>query len=620
MRLWGPFIIMICISSLLMGISTPLYAQHDTTKRQGLDSFILKRKGLFGKLARNLLTDTLKENIAASTPVRNDLLFSIYDGRVIRSITVQGLDFGTPINDTTKVYRNWLTRLANGSHRKTRDFVIRDNLFFKKGERVFPYLLADNERHLRDQPYLQDARIIIRPADNSFDSVDVVVLTKDVLSIGGSIHLRNMNSGDISLKEDNLGGWGDRLLGSVLYDQTRVERMGYGAEFIKRNIAGSFIDATAGYSNFANAFSSGRAEETTFYARMIRPLANPYMRFTYAAEIAYHNTSNMYLSDSLYNSDYRYEYFNYDAWIGWNTGAFKILPDLNKDDRLRTLLSLRVLRKQYQEIPDKYKTIYDSRYADIAGVLGAISIFGQNFYKTRYIYGFGRSEDVPEGTDISLTAGWTRKQQIDRPYIGLDFQRSYFRVKEDYFNYTFRLGGYWHRNKMEDVDVLLNLDYFSKLQILSPKWKQRTFISAGITGQINKTLNEELYLESPFGIPELYNDRKIGGDIRATLKAESVFFSPFTFINFRFAPFVFANLCLITPVSEKFSKSDGYQSVGAGLRWRNESLIFGTMELKAHYFPRANYYGKHLRIDFNTNIRFKYNQQTIKRPELIIAN
>lgn len=622
MGLWKSFIVLLCIAALSAGIVSPLQAQTDTLKRnRGIDSFILKRKGLLGKLARNLLSDTARQDAAAAGAiVRNDLLFSIHEGRVIRSVTIQGLDFGTPINDTTKVFKNRLTRLANGLHRKTRGYVIRDNLFFKKGDKVFPPLLADNERHLRDQPYLQDARIVIHTSDHSNDSVDVTVLTKDVLSIGGSFHLNNTRSLDLSAKDDNLFGWGDRILGSVLYDQLRAERVGYGFEYIKRNIAGSFIDAYAGYENWNQGFNSGRDEETNTYARIVKPLVNPYMMFTYAAEVSYHKTANQYLPDSVYNNGFRYEYYNYDAWLGWNTGAFKLIPNLNPDSRLRTLLSMRVLKKRFQQIPDSFQTKYDAMYADLTGVLGSISIFGQNFYKTRYIYGFGRNEDVPEGTDVSLTAGWTRKQQRDRPYIGLDFSRNYFTEHETYFNFTFRVGGYWYRKKLEDVDVLANIDFFSKLHSMGPRWKQRTFISAGVTGQFNKVLNEELFLESPFGLPELHNGRKIGGDVRSTVKAESVFFSPLNIFNFKFAPFTFANFCLLTPTSEQFKKSDLYTSLGAGIRARNESLIFGTFELKAHYFPRANFSGSHWRIDFNTNVKFKYNRQIIKRPEILIVN
>ena len=631
MRFTLSFIFLCCSLSLLLVIELPAQVKPDTAiikediirtdtvRRGAIDSFILKRKGLLGKLARNLLTNNPTGDVVTG-PIRNDLLFSIYEGRIIRSVTIVGLDFGTAITDTSKTFRNQLTKLANTFHHKTRGYVIRNNLFFKVGDRVFPYLLADNERHLRDQPYLQDARIAIRSSDRSFDSVDITIFTKDVLSIGGSFRMHNATSVSGSIREDNLGGWGDRLQGSLLYDQRRKEKVGYGGEFIKRNIAGSFIDGYIGYSSFNDAFNSGRDEEITYYARLIRPLVNPYLRFTYAAEVATHRTENMYLNDSTYKTDARYRFFNYDTWLGWNTGAYKLGGVQNENGRLRTLLSVRFFRKQFQEVPDVFSEEFYYDYIDRMAALASLSIFRQDFYKVRYIYGFGRNEDVPEGMDISVTAGWTKTQGRERPYVGIDFQRFFFTEKEDYFNYTARVGGYLHKNVIEDVDVLFNLDYFSRLHNWSNKWKQRTFISTGITLQAGKELNEPLFLESQYGLPELRNKKRVFGEIRTTLKAESVFFSPWMLLNFRFAPFVFTNLTLLTPEKQELDKTDLYSSVGGGLRSRNESLIFGTLELKAHFFPRKNYFGDRWRIEFNTSVKFKYNRQFIKRPEIIMAN
>ncbi len=171
------------------------------------------------------------------------------------------------------------------------------------------------------------------------------------------------------------------------------------------------------------------------------------------------------------------------------------------------------------------------------------------------------------------------------------------------------------------MDALLNVDYFSRLVSLSTKWKQRTFISAGITGQVNTVLNTPLFLTSAFGLPELPVDTTVSGNVRLTLRGESVFFSPLRIANFHFAPFVFSNLCLFTPGSDPLSKSNLYSTVGGGVRARNESLIFGTMELKGYYFPRKDYFlHDSWRIELSTNIRFKYNTQFIRRPELIIVN
>ena len=123
-----------------------------------------------------------------------------------------------------------------------------------------------------------------------------------------------------------------------------------------------------------------------------------------------------------------------------NTGAYKVKPGMNEDDRLRTLVSLRYFKQRFLNIPDRYINQYYYLYADVTGVLGAISIFKQNFYKAQYFYGFGRNEDVPEGVDMSLTAGWVNKQNKNRPYVGLDVQRYYFSPNKAYYNFTLRSG------------------------------------------------------------------------------------------------------------------------------------------------------------------------------------
>ncbi len=68
--------------------------------------------------------------------------------------------------------------------------------------------------------------------------------------------------------------------------------------------------------------------------------------------------------------------------------------------------------------------------------------------------------------DITATAGWTKKNGLERPYMGLDVSRNYFTEKESYLNFTFRVGGFWHKNTLEDLDILANLDFFSRLRTM----------------------------------------------------------------------------------------------------------------------------------------------------------
>src|SRR5689334_4069884 len=131
------FLIILCL--LIINAS----AQTDSSVSK-VDSFLMRQKGLLGKLARNLVSD---KPASPNAPIRKDLLFSGYRGRYIRNIIIRRLDFGTPITDTARRFETNLTRWANDLHHKTRESIIRKNLFFKKGDKLIPYLIADNERY-----------------------------------------------------------------------------------------------------------------------------------------------------------------------------------------------------------------------------------------------------------------------------------------------------------------------------------------------------------------------------------------------------------------------------------------------------------------------------------------
>ena len=600
---------------LVMGV--PIFAQDENNKKQSLDSILLRPKGIIGQLAENLVADTLDDEINPALQ-RNDKPFQRYKGRVIRDIKIQTLEFGVSIADTSKRVSDKLKRLAANLHRDTRDQVIRNNLFFEEREKLSPYLIGDNEKHLRDLPFLQDAKIKIIPVHGSRDSVDILVLSKDVLSLGGSFKIYGSKSMSLAVSEDNFRGWGDEILLKGLVDVGRKEKLGYGFEYIKRNILGSFLNAAIGYSTYNKSFTNGRKEETLAYLRLSRPLVNRFMKWTYGAEIELHETNNYYNTDSLYQLDLKYKYNRIDAWGAWNIDADK-LDGISNSARTRWLIGLRVMQQNFEDKPVKYTDLYNPGFADQKAVLTDLSFFRQNFYKTQYIYGFGRNEDVPAGMDASFTVGWTKKDGRERPYTGINFNRYYFTEHRDYFNFSLGAGGYFYKRKLEDIDLLGKVDYFSRLHNLKRNWKQRFFLGASATRQINSLLSEPLRLESEYGLQEIRNNWQ-GGDFRITGKAETVFFSPWSLLYFRFAPFVFANSSLINLKVDSTYDQKLFSSIGGGLRIRNESLIFGTIEFRGMYFPRKNFFNESWRVQVSTNIRFKYNQEFIKRPDFIRVN
>lgn len=601
---------------LCMGLRPVGQAQNDTLKPFRLDSFLLKQKGLVGELAQSLLADT------AVTPEgfqRVDQPFQRFRGRVIRRITVRSLNFGVSIGDTTRVLNNRLTRLVNRLHRNTREGAIRDNLFFREGDRLSPFLLGDNERYLRDLPYLQNARITVRPVKGSPDSVDVTVLTKDVISIGGDAELHDTRSASLTVKEDNFMGLGDRLQLQALYDRQRHERFGFGGEYIRRNIGGSFMDAAAGYVNFAEAFSSGRSEERSAYLRLVKPLAHPYMRWTYALEARLGATHNMYADDSFYLARIRYKTHVVDAWGTFNFSAGPI-GGKNEDNRLRLAASARFLHQRFTEKPLHYNGQYHYRYADGTALLGGLLLFQQNFYEVPYLYGFGRPEDVPQGVEASLALGWTEKEGRQRPYAGLGFQRFYFTSAGRYLNFTLRGESFFHKGSPEDVTLQGRVEFINQLHHITGRWKQRTFVNAAMVRQFRGLLSEPVFPDGLYGRMDDHWNEPVGGDWRASLGAESVFYSPWSVAYFRLAPLAFGDLSLFRYQLDHTESVKLYPAVGAGLRARNESLILGTMELKAWYFPRKNFYGDQFKFGFRTRVRLTYDQKLIRRPEFVVVN
>jgi hypothetical protein len=478
--------------------------------------------------------------------------------------------------------------------------------------------MGDNERRLRDLSFLQDARISVIDLGN--DSVDVVVLTKDVLSIGGSYRMYTSTKMGVTVSEANLAGTGHELLFRGLFDDMRSPRSGGGAEYRARNLWGSFIDWTGGYLSYNQNFITGAQDEEMVYTTLDRPLVNPYMRFTYHGSAAWHLTHDTYATDTLYETNTRYGYYNYDAWAGWNTSAFKFSTNLNRDKRMRTLISMRYFQQSFSRVPLKYTGIYAYQYPDLRAVLSSVTVFRQESYKAQYVYGFGINEDIPAGADLSLITGWTNRSGVERPYVGIDLERYFFTARESYFNYILKGDAYLHHERAEDVNLLFNLNYFSRLLRLGQRWKQRTFVSIGAARQINRHLNPPLFLQSDFGVREWSADSLIAGDSRVTLKAEAVFYTPWNLAYFRFAPFVFTNICRFTPLDPHFPHSNWYNSIGGGVRVRNESLIFQTVEFRAFYFPQTNFRGERWRLEFNTNLRFRFNQQFEKKPDFVNVN
>lgn len=607
-----------------ISILTPLYffllsysfAQNTQTDSS---SSATPKKRLFETIVKSITVANPSDGIPVNSTERNAEVFEQYEGKFIRNIIVNKLAFNKTINDTSLSNPNLFNRIGNKLHVKTNHLVIKKNLFFKTGERVDPNLFSDNEKFLRDISFLQDAKIVIIPIKENEDEVDVMILVKDVFPIGGSVSEINHELLDLEINNDNIFGSGNRLRIKQLFDTRRTPRYAYGIEFLSRNIAGSFLNIAAGLNFERPAFNSGRREENSYFLRGDLPLVSPYHPYTGGFELSINNSQNAYLTDSLYNQQFKYGYYNADFWLGYSLGAKERMIE-NLGTRKRNILSARVVHKYFNVRPDTLKVLYDSRYNDISGVLFSYTVFERDFYHTNFIYGFGRNEDLPEGFSLSFTGGWADRQDIARFYFGAEYQRSYFNSKKAFLNYTLKTGGYLNQGKPEDLSGLASFEMITPLKRLKKQnWFVRHFLSGSVTLQKFIRLNDPLRVSSIFGIPKIRNTR-IDGTARLTLNAETVLYNTFKLVGFNFAPFVFSNISYLKLSAQDPADAVVYSAFGAGLRSRNENLVFGTIELKAYYFPKVVESMNIWNITLSTDLRFRYQTDLIRKPDFVVVN
>jgi len=581
--------------------------------------FLANKKGILGKIGKSVSVNYTINNKPQENALKNAADFEPYLGKIIRTIHIKKIGFSKSKKDSSASLKQFFNQLGDELHVNTKEKIIRNNLFFTEGDKLYPNLMADNEKFLRDINYLQDCKIVIEELLTTQDSVDILIILKDIFPIGGSISEASPDKTIFEFNNDNLFGSGNSIQFNNLIDIKRQPTYGFGMAFLKRNIAGSFVNLTLGYQNQNPAFNSNLREETSAYIKGELPLVSPYHAITGGIELSKNKTMNRYSADSSFQQLYQYNYTNIDGWIGFNIGA-KQQTKLNFNGRLKKILAVRLFNRDFSTIPKNQLMNYDSRFTDLNGIITSYTLFEQDFYHTNFIYGFGRNEDVPEGFNLSFTTGWTNKNDFPRLYGGFDYSRNYFNKKNSYFNYNLKGGAYYNYNRLEDISLLASLEMFTKLRRLGAStWYSRHFLSGSLTQQINTFLNDPVRLSSMFGLP-LLRDPETKSSGRASLNVETVMYNTWKLLGFNFAPFSFVNFSFLKDYGRSNVTGDFYSAYGGGVRTRNENLVFGTIELKISYLPKTVSVLNTWKISLTTDLQFRYITEFVHKPDFIKVN
>ena len=602
------FILNILCCCVLSGYSFAQVADSATLSNQ-------KKSNNIFNFAKNALSRGADNMLEADTIIlKSEIPFLPYESKVIRHIIFEKFGFEKTFQDTATQIKYFGTRLLNALHASTKKSVIRNNLFFKEGSYFDPFLIADNERYLRTLPFIQDARILVITMPENADSVDVIVVTKDIFNYAFDLSQLTGSKFRGAFKDVNFLGQGQRIRFAPLWDNSRNPAMGYDVSYTKTNVSGSFINATVGYSNINKNLADGSRNDHGWYLRAEKPLASASTPFAGSAAFSHSWVVNDF--NTTDSQLYKYRYSSYDVWIGHNIKSYRFLR--NASSRNRYFVSARYFNTHFFDIPLQTKMPYDWRFNNREGALAQITFFKQNYYKTNYVFSFGTTEDAPFGYNVSVVGGWYKQLNLSRPYIGIDANHNIVSNKGDIFQYFFRAGSFFKNGGFQDVTVLGGASLFSRLYLYKGM-KIRQYSNISYTRLVNREILVPLDLNNDFG---LYNFRAtdLFGDQRITVHSETSFFLKPKLLGFKFSPFVFVHGCLLTPERARFSKSNMYYGLGGGVRTRNENFVLGTIEFRAFYFPRSVPGNETFKISINSNIRLRFNSNYIKAPDIVQAN
>jgi hypothetical protein len=591
--------VIFCAMVCMLLLSTAV-AQPDTTRNK-IINHKLSQKAL-GTIKRKPKPDVV-------TTAKAEDPFLPYEGKIVRHITINKVGFEKSIYDSSRTFRNAATRIANRLHTNTREGVIRDNLFFKENKPVNPHRLADNERYLRDLDFILDSKIEICAIEGTEDSVDVEVYVRDVFSIGFKIDPKDIESIETELYDANLLGMGQRIQLNTLIDMTRTPQTGIETFYRKSSVGGSLINASAGYTQLNTGRSYGSENEHAYFLRLDRPLVSPYSRLAGGLEVSKNYSSNNYQRDE---ADFRrYHYHLEDGWIGYNMGVTN-----TTNARERHFLSLRYFNQNFERKPSQPAEATNTVYNNQQFVLGAITFYEQNFYKTQYVYGFGRTEDIPYGKTLSFTGGWSSELGRDRSYLGMNTQREFVSSRGNFYRMAAGGGSFFTDDRTEDTFIYANASYYSRL-FMGKYVKVRQLVEGGYAQAFNNTIRPLITLNSQL---QGFSPDSLFGFKRIFLRTETTVFTNWRWLGFQVAGFAAGESALLKQKQGPDVFDKLVWGLNGGVRIRNENLIFGTIELRGFYFPVQIKGVDTFGFSVSTNVRLKYTSVFVRPPNFVTYN
>ncbi|GAA4372410.1 hypothetical protein [Hymenobacter koreensis] len=558
-----------------------------------------KRKTIAGKALSVLFNFTeRREEQAGLDAALLDRQYDRHNFKIVRRVQVVALDaFGYNINDTTRTPRNFLEKGGNFLHLTTSRRKIRKLLLFRPGQELEPQSLAETERLLRQTDFILDARVVVNERSTTQDSVDIKVITKDVFSLSGGFQLRDVGSGVATLRDKNFLARGHDFRNRFAYGLNNPQGWAYQGSYTVplRN----YLVAQARYRNEWQSEEKG--------AFLSRGFVSVNTEYAYSVGLSHFRQGQLISAPGEQPEQFTPLGFRVaDAWLG---RAFRLRSyDLGFDNPARIILATRLIRTDFTERPSpNYRN----------GTLGLLSVgySVRHYYKDRYLFGFGRTEDVPTGTLLTVTGGYDLNRTLARPYFGTRVAAAGFSPLRGYLYVSGEIGrflenGHWTEGIFNGEALA-----FTRLYHMA-NWQLRHFFwTRALIGIERQPGDLPLIIEGSRGVRGFQPDGLLRGSSRFVVNYETNLFTPVSFLGFRLAGVAFADVAwLSTNGRESPFQQKPYSGFGMGLRFRNEYLAVSTIQIMLGFYPRGIADGNGLRIFESSRSYYQFNDFSFGQP------
>lgn len=515
---------------------------------------------------------------------------AIAQGKVIRQIQIITFDpFGYNLKDTSEHPHTIISRAGNYLHSKTNISVIKNLLLFRENQVYDSLVIKESERLMREHDYISD--IYLSVTGTTADSVDLEIRVMDVWSLLPFLRIKKSETG-IGLADLNFAGTGSRLELSGWWEQgggniTHVSYLlhNFRNSFISLNV--QFLFSPGGnllkLKDFGQYYYSPVSSNPKYMfsdnsniirsIELNRPFYSPFAKWAggiFFGQIM--TTQNLSRTDTLH---YLSERTNIqDLWAGrsWLIGR-----DRPAERITSFVLSGRIVRTS---------TPGRSAEARNAGLFqshnyffGSVSISSRKYYRDKYIFNYGKVEDVPSGRIAGITFG-EDFQERNRLYAGLYAgMGNYYRF--GYLSTFLSYGTFKNKSGGFQQGILTGrITYFTRLMSIGD-WRIRQFVRPTFVFGINKSPADNPPLNIGIKGFEAIESRASSISL-VSLQTQS--YAPWNVGGFHFGPYFFAHVGLLgeKPIG---AKGRLYSLFGLGVLIKNDYLMFSTFQLSFSFYP-----------------------------------